>query len=189
MKALSILLCLAAFPLFSAAQNQSEPPVSAAPLTADEISIYRAFLSTYTTGLNTPINLSDTTVPFTPRDIDLKGCLQDFGFVPASDEIHHFTTEFSELSNYRLVNPKAHRISDPENEMRNGASVKDAVTAGFKAGIFTLSEIRFDSKHQRAAFSYGFYCGRLCGNGATLIFELRDGKWVDSHSRCSFWES
>ncbi len=47
----------------------------------------------------------------------------------------------------------------------------------------TLSEIAFDPAHRYAALRYTFWCGRLCGEGMTLVFEKANGTWrqIDRH--------
>ena len=71
-----------------------------------------------------------------------------------------------------LVDPGKHEISDPGNAIGEGQSVDDAVEAGFKAGLFTFSEVVFDTAHTHAALNYTFHCGSLCGHGGTVVFIL-----------------
>ena len=92
----------------------------------------------------------------------------------------------------RLVDPDAHgkevRDNDPGDAIRRGADVNDAVKGGFAHGLFTLGEIRFDRSHTHAIVSFSFWCGALCGHGATMIMEKRDGSWV-RQKNCSGWIS
>ena len=95
-------------------------------------------------------------------------------------------------SKVRLVDPDAQRKevaeNDPGKKIREGSSIKDAVAHGFAHGLVTLGEIRFDKDHAYAVVWYGFTCGALCGNGATVILEKKNGKWgVRDH--CSNWVS
>lgn len=189
MKTLLVMVCLILLPGFSLAQTQGQPTFSKAPQAAEEVAIYRAFLSSYSTGLNARINLSDVTEEFNPDKMDIEGCLRGLVSSAPITEVHRFSTEFSGLHNIRLVDAKTHKIADPGKSIRNGSSVEDAVKAGFEEGVLTVSEISFDSKHRLAVFKYDFYCGALCGNGGTVIFELHGGKWVRSKLRCSSWIS
>lgn len=174
---------------FSFAQTPPQSAFSKAPLTRDQIAIYRSFLSSYRTGLDVPINLSDVTEEFKPDEMDVKGCLKEFAPVTAASQLHLFTNEFSELDHIRVIDASRHQTSDPGDGIRKGSSVDDAVRAGFAAGVLRVSEIILDSTHQLAAMSYSFYCGSLCGNGGTIIFELRDGNWKQSKRTCARWVS
>jgi hypothetical protein len=40
-----------------------------------------------------------------------------------------------------------------------------------------------------AVVSYRFWCGSLCGNGSTLVFEKFDGEWRRTDRRCGEWIS
>jgi len=55
--------------------------------------------------------------------------------------------------------------------------------------LFSVSEIAFDQQHNHAAVSYSFWCGSLCGNGATVIFEKIDGQWKKTNRNCGGWVS
>jgi len=88
-----------------------------------------------------------------------------------------------------LVDPRTHQKRDPGDAIRNGQPVDDAVDAGIAAGIFTFSETIFNSDHTRAAFTYSFVCGGLCGNGGTILFQRKNGKWIREQNRCGSWES
>jgi hypothetical protein len=105
------------------------------------------------------------------------------------DTVHKLPAELSKAGKINLVDPKKHKLKDPGAAIHNGTSVDQAVTAGFASGLFTFSEIVFDSDHKLAAFRYSFVCGILCGNGGTVIYELKDGKWSPTKRRCSSWIS
>jgi hypothetical protein len=176
-------------PGLSLAQTPEQPTFSKTPLATDQIAIYRVFLSSYRTGLDVPLNLSDSTEEFKADEMDLKGCLKQFAPANAAIQVHRFSNEFSDLHNVRLIDVTKHKTADPGDAIRNGSSVEAAVRAGFAAGILRVSEIVFDSTHQLAAISYSFYCGSLCGNGGTIIYELQDGKWSESKRTCARWVS
>ena len=189
MKALLATASLILFPVVLLGQTSSKPAISNQALTSDQITIYRSFLQTYNTGLDAPINVADTTSEFKPDPSDLKSCLKEFGSSVSSQKLHRFTAEFSDLRKIHLIDPNTHKISDPGIAIRKGESVDQAVKAGFEAGVLTLSEIIFDPTHHFAAFSYGFRCGALCGNGGTEVYELKNGKWARSKRFCSIWMS
>jgi len=92
-----------------------------------------------------------------------------------------------------LVDPKQHakvvHSNDPSNTIPRGKSVGDAVRDAFATGLFSMSEIAFDKEHRFAAVSYRFWCGSLCGNGSTIVFETVDGEWKDAIPNCGVWIS
>ena len=114
---------------------------------------------------------------------------EGFAPTPPITAVHQFSNEFTDLHKLRLVNADQHPLADPEAGIRQGQSVNDAVRTGFAAGILRMSEILFNSKHDLAAFNYSFVCGSLCGHGATVIFELKGGKWKQSGRNCGYWIS
>jgi hypothetical protein len=52
-----------------------------------------------------------------------------------------------------------------------------------------MSEIAFDKDHRFGVVSYSFWCGSLCGNGSTLVFEKVDGVWKNANRPCGGWVS
>jgi hypothetical protein len=93
----------------------------------------------------------------------------------------------------QLVDAKRHakivHKNDPDRTMRNGKSVESAVESAFSTGLFSLSEIAFDNGHRHAAVSYRFWCGSLCGQGATLVFEKVGDEWKKTDRNCGGWIS
>lgn len=79
--------------------------------------------------------------------------------------------------------------TDPERGIAKGKSVNDAVEAGFENGLFSLSEVAFDKDHHYAVVSYKFWCGLLCGSGATLVFEKVGDEWKRTERQCGGWIS
>jgi hypothetical protein len=93
----------------------------------------------------------------------------------------------------KLVDPKKQtamvRSHDPDNTMATGRTVKDAVSDAFAVGLFSMSETAFDVKHHYAIVRYDFWCGSLCGSGATLVFEKIGGEWKRTDRECGGWIS
>jgi hypothetical protein len=175
------------------AQTSSHPLFSAVPLSPEQVAVYRAFFSEYLSNdemeTASRINVGDITEKFQPAADQFSGCLK--GFTPTSGitEVHHFDHEFYDLPVIRLVDAKKHKISDPGKAINKGDSVDSAVKAGFASGLLQVSEILFDPDHRLAAFDYSFVCGRLCGHGETIVFELKNGTWKRSGRRCAFWQA
>jgi hypothetical protein len=174
--------------------TSGKPAKASAPLSAEELAIYQAILSKHSAKDASPLNVADTTVPFT-ADMATNGCLQGIklGNLPvASHSFHQLTEDLVWGINARLVNSKKHlkiaRANDPSKTIRRGKSVEDAVRNAFVTGLFSMSEIAFDKEHRYAVVSYSFWCGSLCGNGATIVFENVNGVWGDA-SNCGNWIS
>jgi hypothetical protein len=73
--------------------------------------------------------------------------------------------------------------------MRHGRPVDNAVSNAFAHGLFSMSEIVFDRGHLHAIVMYGFHCGLLCGNGATLVLDKVSGEWKVRDLACGGWVS
>lgn len=174
--------------------TSGKPAKASAPLSAEEIAIYHAILSKHTAKDASPLNVGDTTVPLN-ADTATNGCLQGIkleNLPAASHSFHSLTEDVVSGINARLVNSKKHlriaRANDPEKTISQGKPVEDAVRHAFITGLFSMSEIAFDKEHRYAAVSYSFWCGSLCGNGATVVFEKVNGVWRDA-SNCGNWIS
>ena len=156
---------------------------------ADNLTIYRDFLQSYTDGSKSPLNIAEVTVPFQPDNTDRWRCLRRFHDSDlGSTSVHTFAASAFPPPN-RLVDPNNHRLSDPWKGIQRGQSVDGAVDNGFAAALFTFSEIVFDSSRTHAALSYSFVCGSLCGNGAIILYEKQNGTWKRSKGRCGEWVS
>lgn len=106
---------------------------------------------------------------------------------------HDLTPEVLPAKNIKLVDPKQQskivRDNDPDKTRREGKSVHSAVEGAFATALFSMSEIAFDRGRSHAVVSYHFWCGSLCGNGATLIFQKVDGEWKKTGRNCGGWIS
>jgi hypothetical protein len=178
------------------AAQESKPKVSEKPVTAEQLAIYRLVLGDWIQHGWRSVNLAVQTVP-----LDATGpsgdseCTKGLEMEPAPAEVHRFrTAELEKLGsgNIALVDPDRQRDevreNDPERSIGKGKSIEEAVNNGFAHGLFTLSEIRFDKQHKVAIVSYGFFCGSLCGNGGTVVFEKTDTGW-SRKKRCNDWIS
>jgi hypothetical protein len=112
--------------------------------------------------------------------------MKGFPKAPPAKAIHRLTEEFGKKNHLRIVDPKVHKVQDPQDGMRKGQSVESAVKSGFDSGFLTLSEIIFDENHKRAAFHYHFYCGGLCSHNETVVYEKRHGVWKPSNNSCGY---
>jgi hypothetical protein len=172
------------------AQDAPSAKLSAVPIGTEQMVIYRDFLTSYRNGSKRVLNVSEVTGTFRMSDYDLGGCLKNFKKSDFNASIiHSFNADDFPKDKVRLIDPKTHKRADPGDAIRNGVSVDEAVTDGFAAGVFTFSEIAFDSTHTHAAFSFSFVCGGLCGHGGVIVYHLQNGHWRQSKAGCSRWIS
>lgn len=179
--------------------SESKPTESTSPLTENETAIYRAVLAGWNSGTDSPLNVADQTEPFDPSDHSATlpcACLEGFeasGVLSVSRTFHSLTRELLPDKRMRLVDPavqsKKIRMSDPSRTIGMGVPVDQAVKDAFASGLFTLSEIAFDARHQRALVRYSFYCGGLCGSGRTVLFKKVNDTWKASDQQCGGWIS
>jgi len=188
-----LLVCITAI---AQTQQPSQPKLSSTPLTSEQVAVYRAFLADYNSGSKNPLNVANVTDPFEPDtdpmvSDDKNGrdtCLRTFPPHIRASDVHSLPSDLASAG-IRLVDPTKHKLADPGDNIRSPQDVDSAVDAGFAAALMTLSEVVFDTQHHLAALNYSFVCGRLCGNGGIVIYELRDGHWKRSTRRCSSWVS
>jgi len=185
-------LCFALFLCAAAAtgQNDTNPVVSLAPLSSEQLAVYRAVLASRVGNDKSTVNLSSQTVPFSPTDDRNKDCGKGLDMEPASPTLVHQIRpdDLGKLSSakIKLIDPergaKEVRENDPRDSIRRGSSVDSAVRNGFAHGLTTLSEIWFDKSHTHAIVAISFYCGMLCGNGSTNVLKKSETGWVFSNS-------
>ena len=197
----SVLVTFLAFvsPPLATTSDNSKPAKSTAPLSADEVAVYKAILQTYSKDKGSGLNISINTYPLDPtasttgfgQPACLNGIqLDDLSTVSRS--YHELSPEVLPSITMKLVDPKTHarvvRSNDPRNTIKKGRPVKDAVEAAFDTGLFSMSEVAFDKNHHFAAVRYSFWCGSLCGHGSTWIFEKVKGGWRKVRD-CGGWIS
>jgi hypothetical protein len=106
---------------------------------------------------------------------------------------HVLTRNVLTVKNTTLVDPEKQseivRENDPDKTMRKGKSVSEAVNGAYSTALFSLSEIAFDKKNRHAVVSYSYWCGALCGNGSTLVFEKVGSSWKKMDRHCGGWIS
>jgi hypothetical protein len=198
---LSTFLCFAlALTNASARSDKDKPVKSAVPLSADEIAIYRSVLGQFLEREVVSLNVSSRTYPLdlsSPMSGFLdRACSQGIqldNLASVSHSYHELIPDLLVVKKMKLVDPdkqgKLVHKNDPSKTIRSGKSVDDAVKEAFGTGLFSLSEIAFDKEHHFGVVSYSFWCGSLCGNGATLVFESIGGEWKNSGRQCGGWVS
>lgn len=167
--------------------QSSSAQIPARPLTQEQVAVYQAFLGNYRRGdkLQT-INVAEVTEILQPDEGDYSGCMRSFPKFSPVGSVRRLTEDFAEQNRLRIVDPRVHKIEDPEAGMRKGLSVESAVEAGFTSGVLTFSEIIFDANHKRAALHYSLICGGLCAHFETVVYEKRHGVWNRSKRSCGY---
>jgi len=193
MKRFFCFALLFAFALNGQSQSEDKPALSKDPLTAEQLEVYATFLDGYLQDPKGQLNLADKTYPLQFSDMDKNGdCLNHLpleNLTEAGHAIHSFGQEITKGRKLVLVDAEKHKVKDPGDAIKNGKPVADAVSEGFASGYPSLSEIVFDKDHKHAAFKHGFHCGRLCGNGGTVLFEKTAHGWKEIKHSCSVWIS
>jgi hypothetical protein len=170
--------------------------VSKKPLNEERLKVYRDFLKTWrrdeypTLNISIELDTIESTGPTGDEDC-LKGL--DAEVMPAQAMHQFLASDAGKLGevNINLVDPdlqmKEVEKNDPWSSIQKGNSVDDAVKNGFSHGLLTFSEIQFDKNHSHAILTFGFYCGRECGNGGTILMSKTDaGIWKPT-GRCHQW--
>jgi hypothetical protein len=138
-----------------------------APLSVDEVAIYRAVLQQYVSDKSGgTVNVSVRTFPLDSESpasgLSRGGCLEDIqvdDLSTRSHSYHELTPDVLPSKNMTLVDPKRQarivRNNDPDTTIRQGEPVHSAVEKAFSTGLFSLSEIAFDKSHHYAIVSSG----------------------------------
>jgi hypothetical protein len=184
-----------------AQENPQKPQIVDAPLTSDQIAVYRAVLAIYLKGSHRVLNLANVTEPLDEPDTAcLKGL--DAGVEKGlASVIHRIGPSLVADLKIVLVDPDRQqetiKENDPQNLMKRAIDDRQKITdeqldqsikTAFDTGLFTLSEIVFDKEHRHAAVSYSFVCGGLCGHGNTLVLKKVGHIWKVA-KRCGGWVS
>lgn len=153
-----------------------------APMTEDQIALYRAVIRSWDPDERSTLRVSAKTYPLNPASLSQCGCLKNVelrGLVSASRSYRHLTT---------AILPAKHMILAPVRQAK--ARVSEAsLEQAFGKGTFALSEIAFDKEHRHAIVGYSFWCGPLCGRGITAVYEKVNGMWKRTDQICGEWIS
>jgi len=182
---------LVVFSLGAVAQGTVQKlKVSDAPLTSKQLAIYRVVLVNYLKGSGRVLNLANITEPFDEPDTACVPGLDSRVAKRSASTVHRIASSFVAGTKITLVDSSRQQAtikeSDPQNLMRKALDdhqkitdeqLDQSVKSAFDTGLFTLSEIAFDREHRRAVLSYSFVCGRLCGNGNTLVLRKVGHNW------------
>jgi len=168
-------------------------------LTAEQIAVYRTFLKFYGKGSDRVLYVADTTDWLNASDVRQDAdCSHAFGqleFDLTQDGpiVHRLDSNLAVIGHISLVDSALQsekvRQNDPSKTMREGKPVDRAVSDAFASGLLTLSEIVFDKGHHKAVMTYSFFCGKLCGNGAVVMFKRIGRNWTVTKKSCGEWVS
>jgi hypothetical protein len=187
-------------PSDSSASTAQKLVESATPLRADEIAIYKAVIQEWLSKNPTSLNVSSRSSALKANSLSTAlidcACLAGIqleSLLSASHTYHRLTSDILPTERVRLVDPNKQativHANDPDSAMRHGKSASGAVEEAFANGLFTLSEIAFDTESKRALVSDSLVCGSLCGSGNTWVFEKIGGEWKRVDRSCGGWVS
>ncbi|MGO9336941.1 MAG: hypothetical protein ACLPY1_05470 [Terracidiphilus sp.] len=194
---LAALACVPVAPAFETQSSDVPAKIADQPLTAEQLAVYRTMLVSWYQGEKAKINLRVLTDPVTAVGDSLdKRCLKGLSMEPLAAGVAHRIRkeDLARLGpfEFRLIEPKAgaNEVSDndPGKAIQKGEAVDAAVENGFAHGLLTVGEIQFDKTHTHALVSFSFVCGRLCGNGTTMLLEKTGGIWRKK-AQCGGWVS
>ena len=155
-----------------AQENGPKPKVSDAPLTTEQIAVYRAVLGVYLKGSDRVLNLANVTDSLDVADTACVRGLDAQVTKGSASIVHRIAPSFVADTKIVLVDSDRQQATikdnDPQNLMRKAIDDHQKITdeqldrsikSAFDTGLFTLSEIAFDREHRRAVVSYSFVCG------------------------------
>ena len=138
-------------------------PADVPAFTADEIAIYRDFLLHYPGPRDQTIGMQETTVAFVAS--------MAFGDEPNPPNLNLPAYHGRKLPSEVIALTDENAVS-PTTAV--GKSLDPKMRSSFR---FTLSEIAFDTKHEKAVFVFAALCGCKGGQGGTVLYELKNGQW------------
>jgi hypothetical protein len=172
----------------------TQAAASGEPNAADVADIYVSFLKEWTDGGRQPVRVAREAKAPPPEELrEFSHCA--FGAEAVGSRwqpvrpVKDLRNSIGSLSHVQLVDAVAWKPLDPGDLIAQGHPVESAVRAGFGHGLLTLSAIAFDTSRNTAAFSYSFVCGKLCGNGGTVLLERTPKGWTKSARECGRWIS
>ncbi len=201
-----LILIISSVNGLSVAQDKG-PELSKDPLSLDQRTVYRSLLEYLTKGAKAgkTVYLADRTIPLDQNAFEFdtqctRGMRLEEDEGPAK-YVHVVNEELLVGLKIVLVDPenaaKTVEENDPENVVRNVGQyppdefknrLEKSVEKAFQNGYWTISEVVFDQRHNRAVVSLGFHCGRLCGFGNTIVLK-KNGKTWKIKKECGGWIS
>jgi hypothetical protein len=162
---MAVVAALVALPVRAQDQQEKKPVLSMSHLSDKQIAVYKAVLREWMSHEMPTVNLAALTKLAEPDGMQgYKDCAKGLEIEKPSEMIHRFMQADAArmapdgaitLLEPRRGNEQVHE-NDPEQGMRRGQSIEDAVKNGFAHGLFSFTEIIFDKAHQHAIVSYGF---------------------------------
>ena len=147
-------------------------PADVPSFTADEIAIYRDFLLHYPGPRSQMIGMQDTTVAFVAS--------MAFGDDPNPPNLI--------IPSYhgRKLPPEVIALTDEDATSPIAAAGQPLDPKMRSSFRFTLSEIAFDSTKNQAAFIFAALCGCNGGQGGTVLYKLKNGRWERQHPMLNY---
>ena len=185
---------------FSHLQSSVAADVSSLPLTQDQLAIYEDFLTHYDQfgQLSNLLGMQPVTVPFnidepansltfevTQRAIHGPGgCLHNLKLEPRSMTVHRFPPEIMQFG----ASDSVMRRLQAAGKFRPESPRQGFGPDGWSLTEFTLSEITFDVTHRYAVLTFSANCHCRGGQGGSVLYEHRNGKWQKVMDCADYWE-
>ena len=109
----AVLTFVAIAPVVCFGQS-SATQISSSPFAHHELAVYQAFLADYRRGRSETLNVADLTDILQPDEGDYASCMKGFPKSAPINVVHRLPPEFAVQNHLRIVDPKAHKIDDPE---------------------------------------------------------------------------
>jgi hypothetical protein len=182
-------------------QTSTAADVSTRPLTQDQLAIYEDFLSHYDEAgqISNVLGLEPVTVPFKnlkrfgTDEVWAKngliygpgGCLHNIKLEPPSMTVHRLPPEIMRFgtSDFALGRMRAAGTLLPESKRDKGRGPD-----GWALTDFTVSEIVFDVTHRYAVLTFSADCHCRGGQGGSVLYEHKNGKWRKVMGCPDYWE-
>jgi len=149
-------------------------PADVPPFTADEIAIYRDFLLHYPGPPEQMIGMQNTTVAFTES--------RAFGDNPSPPNLN------IPVYHARDLPPEVVGLTEDKSVIARAEAAGNSLDPKTRSSFrFTLSEIAFDSNHEQAAFIFDALCGCKGGQGGTVLYKLKNGRWERQRPMLNDW--
>jgi hypothetical protein len=198
------MLVVACLSLTALAQDDARKlKVSSGSLTKDQVAVYRAVLEDVQKDSKDTLNLANMTEYIRQSNGPFNGSCPK----TSDPQIAQKSAPVVDRLDSAVIVDMNIVLVDPglqEEEIKDGdpailmkkviddrkdvprEQIDDATERAVKNGLLTLSEVSFNTKHNRALVRYSFVCGELCGYGNLLVLTKVGEKWK-IHKTCEGW--
>jgi hypothetical protein len=182
-------------------QTSTAADVSTRALTQDQLAIYSDFLSRYDEEgqISNVLGLEPVTVPFNidkpfgtdeswakeqPLIYGPGGCLHNIKLERLPSTVHRLPPEIMLFGSRDFVMERIRAAGTLQPESKR---IKGTGPDGWSLTKFTVSEIVFDVTHRHAVLTYSADCNCRGGQGGSILYEHKNGKWRKVMGCADYW--